>query len=70
MDREECERLICEKLIEIQKIYKEYNPKGEYLNLTIFNEGVSFNNARWKGGEDEDKPINYLWRREDRNGNL
>jgi hypothetical protein len=60
MNREECEKLITEKLLEIRKIYKEYNPNGDYLTAHITNNHVDFNNEYWEGGNDEEKPIDVI----------
>lgn len=35
MTREECEKLIAEKLHEIIDIYLQYNPDGRYLSMTF-----------------------------------
>lgn len=55
MNRKECEKLIFQKLKEIKDIYLEYNPKGEYLSLSIIVEKnkayLSFNNQYY--GEDK-----------------
>lgn len=62
MKREKCEKLILEKLKEINDIYLEYNPKGEYLNLSIIVEKnksyLSFNNQYYE--EDKKNPID-VW---------
>lgn len=61
MEREKCEKLILEKLKEIKDIYLEYNPKGEYLSLSIIvkkNKAyLGFNNQHY--GEDKKKPIDF-----------
>ena len=61
MKREKCEKLILEKLKEIKDIYLEYNPKGEYLSLSIIVEKnksyLSFNNQYY--GEDKKKSIDF-----------
>lgn len=53
--REKCEAQIIEKLKEIQEIYKKYNPKGNYLSMSIFNGNLSVNNEYWD--EDSKRPI-------------
>ena len=54
MTREECEKLIVEKLHEIAEIYLQYNPAGKYLNLTFqvnkadeAKHHYQFNNEYW-----------------------
>ena len=62
MNRKECEKLIFQKLKEIKDIYLEYNPKGEYLSLSIIVEKnksyLSFNNRYYE--EDKKKPIDFF----------
>lgn len=60
MNKVECEQLLIQKLLEIQKIYKEYHPDGDYLTLHISNIAISINNAHWAGGKDSDHPINVF----------
>lgn len=61
MNKKQCEKLIFQKLKEIMDIYLEYNPKGEYLSLSIIVEKnkayLSFNNRYY--GEDKKKPIDF-----------
>lgn len=61
MNKKQCEKLIFQKLKEIMDIYLEYNPKGEYLSLSIIVEKnkayLSFNNQYY--GEDKKKPIDF-----------
>lgn len=65
MDRRECEKLIYKKLEEIREIYRQYNPDGIYISMQINDDAVDdgeyiqFNNRYWKGGEDENKPLDY-----------
>ena len=67
MTREECEKAIKEKLMEIRRIYEEYNENGDYLSATIWwrKEGsdinaVTANNTYYKSGHpDYTKPINF-----------
>lgn len=48
MTREKAEQKIKEKLLEIIAIYKEYDPKGDFIDLT-YNEGcISFFNRYWE----------------------
>ena len=65
MNKEECMQQIFEKLLEIRKIYLEFNPKGSYLNLAFSDKSVNFNNAHWEGGDDEDAPIWFFRAMED-----
>ena len=44
MTREECEKILIEKLKEMQEIYKQYNPEGEYLTMCIMTDYLSINN--------------------------
>ncbi len=57
MERKTCERLILEKLEEIKEIYKEYNPNGDYLALSIVGGWISVNNEYYD--KDAEKPINF-----------
>lgn len=65
MDRRECEKLIYKKIEEIREIYRQYNPEGTYISIQINDDAVDdgeyiqFNNRHWKGGKDENKPLNY-----------
>lgn len=36
-ERQAVEQKIFKKLIEINEIYKEYNPEGNYLSMTVIN---------------------------------
>lgn len=60
MTREECEKKIIEKLQEIEKIYKEYAPKEDYLSMALSDGMIMGNNGHhainkidfyWDGGE-------------------
>ena len=75
MNKEECEKLIAEKLHEIVDIYHQYNPDGKYLTLCYSDQegGIYFSasNCYWEekcnddgeveieAGEDADHPIDY-----------
>lgn len=50
MTRQQAEKLIAEKLIEISKIVEAYYPQDDYLTLSMhLGEGVMhFNNAYWE----------------------
>ena len=69
MTREECEKLIAEKLHEIAEIYLQYNPAGKYLSLTFqvnkadeTNHHYQFNNEYWR--------IVGVFETEDESGNV
>lgn len=47
MTRQEAEQRIAEKLHEVIEIYKEYEPKGEYLHMSLLRGRLSFNNDYW-----------------------
>ena len=57
------ERLIREKMMDIYEIYKEYNPKGKYLSLTIIDGAIMFNNSP---KDDKKKPIDFFERVEEK----
>lgn len=62
MTRQECESKILEKLMEIDEIHKEYNPKADYLSLCINNSCYTFNNRYWQKDEDDEEDgadVNY-----------
>ena len=56
MTKKECEKTILGLMETIREVYKQYNPDGEYLALSI-RETLSFNNRYWIGGDDEHKPV-------------
>lgn len=43
-ERLEIERKMCEKLQELYKLYKDYNPQGDYLHIVFLEGDLSFNN--------------------------
>ena len=45
MTREVCEELIVAKIKEIAEIYREYNPDGTYLTMSIFDGRITVNNS-------------------------
>lgn len=47
MTRQETEAKIMEHLMEIKKIYHEYNPSGAYLTMSILHNHVNVNNEYW-----------------------
>ena len=65
MDRSECEELLVRKVLEIRRIYKEYNPDGDYLTMHVSNTAISINNSHWIGGKDAGRPINVFELMED-----
>ena len=50
MTREQAEKMIGDKLIEISKIVEEYYPQDGYLSLSISLRGgvMHFNNSYWE----------------------
>ncbi len=68
MNRNECETLILQKLIEIRTIAAEYMEREpEYLGMCInLKDGEKFlwcHNRQWEDGQDTDKPID-AWKKE------
>lgn len=57
MTREECEKQILQKMEEINKIVKDYNPCNTYISLAIYNGTIQFNNDYWIIGNNR---INYF----------
>lgn len=66
MTKAECELLILHKTEEIFKIYREYNPDGNYLTMYVLNGHVSCSNnyqeadsehpiSAWYAPEEEDQ---------------
>lgn len=47
MTRHEVEKEISNKFFDILKLYKEYEPEGEYLNLSFVDGNISCNNDYW-----------------------
>ena len=58
MERKECEEKMMEKLKEIVDIYKQYNPKGDYLSMCYTEFGIMINNEFYSN--DKEKPINIF----------
>lgn len=58
LTRKVCERMILRCCKYILKIYKEYNPNGNYLGIAIFNDSISVNNAHWEGA-DKERPLDF-----------
>lgn len=64
MTRTECEATILRKMIEIEEIYKEYNPNGNYLTMCILDGHYSVRNDSRK--EDKDHPLDAWYRPNER----
>lgn len=66
MEREEAEARIVGLLREIRGVVEEYGGTSGYLNMTLYpgwvmgRPAVGFNNRYWPGGEDEDRPLNFI----------
>lgn len=56
MTREDAEKLIMDQLKEIARIYKVYNPNGNYLAMTMHSNCLSVHNEHWDA--DSACPIN------------
>ena len=56
--RYECEEKLLKKMEELYKIYKEYNPDGDYLGFTISDHYVMCNNKYW--GKDANRPVHFI----------
>ena len=48
MTREQTEKKIRDKFVEILKIYKEYNPEDEFLELVYIDNTIFFYNRHWE----------------------
>jgi hypothetical protein len=57
MTRNEAEERILIILEELHRVYFDYNPNGDYLNVTISKDYISATNAFSYGGKDHDFPI-------------
>jgi hypothetical protein len=60
MTRQECEKKILGKLMEIGEIYLQYNPSGKYLGMNYCNGQLSASNSYQKGEKDEKIPIDVI----------
>ena len=58
MERKEFEEKMMEKLKEIVNIYKQYNPKGDYLGMCYTEFGMMINNEYY--AKDQETPINIF----------
>jgi hypothetical protein len=63
MTREECEKAMADKIAELWDIYKEYNPNGYNLSLTVTDNLILFNNVYW--ANDINKPITKIIERKE-----
>lgn len=60
MTREELTREIAKRVKDISELYYSIYPEGDYLIVCFRRESiVAFNNKNWKGGKDENYPIDY-----------
>ena len=60
MTREELIKEIAKRVKDIKELYYSVYPEGDYLIACFRREGiVAFNNQNWKGGKDENYPIDY-----------
>ncbi len=57
MTKEELIQEIADKVNEIRELYLKEYPQGDYLTITIWKNGISFNNTYYD--EDSDFPIDY-----------
>lgn len=55
MTREQCENKILDLMIQIDKVYHEYNPYGKYLSMFILDDCVNMNNSFY--ADDADCPL-------------
>lgn len=58
MTREKAEELIENSLREAWRIYKTYNPDGQYLTMTVSRGSVMINNQHWNA--DRRRPIDVV----------
>jgi hypothetical protein len=63
MTREECEKAMADKIAELWDIYKEYNPNGYNLSLTVTDDLILFNNIYW--ANDINNPITKIIERKE-----
>lgn len=62
MTRAECEKKLAKKMREIRKIYLQYNPDGDFLDITLkIKDGYMscFNSGYDKTSIDAEKPIDF-----------
>lgn len=58
MNRETTEAKLKELMLEAWKVYKEYNPDGNYLNMTINRGYIMVNNSHYE--RDAHSPIDFI----------
>ena len=59
MTRKQCEKKIRDLMIQIDKVYHEYNPEGTYLNLSIVDDTLMANNSYYS--DDADHPLDIYY---------
>lgn len=59
MTRKQCEKKIRALMIQIDKVYHEYNPEGTYLNLSIVDDNLMANNSYYS--DDADHPLDIYY---------
>ena len=63
MTREQCEKKIRDLMIQIDKVYQEYNPEGTYLSLCIVGDFARVNNSYYSDDSDDaDHPLDMFYR--------
>ena len=60
LSRKACEAGILKRLIEIQQLYKRYNPNGDYLAMVIQPDYIGCNNAHWEEN-DKERPLDFYY---------
>lgn len=58
MNREIAETKLKVLILEAWKVYKEYNPDGHYLNMTINRGHIMVNNSHYE--RDSHTPIDFI----------
>lgn len=62
MTREQCEKKIRDLMIQIDKVYHEYNPEGTYLSLCIVGDFARVNNSYYSDdAADADHPLDMFY---------
>lgn len=59
--RKDIEIALVKKMMEIQELYKQYNPEGNYLSCYITQDYISCNNSYFD--EDAEHPVNVFYNR-------
>ena len=57
LTRKQCENAILRRLEEIRRLYKRYNPDGDYLSISINNDIICVNNEHWAA--DKEHPLDF-----------